>query len=105
MLEAVERGWAEGGFRGAMGSGAELLERRSKSGQVRNMNLAYAFDDAGYPERAIPYLEKAYEERAPNLPYVGMQPLSAELRSSPRFLALLEKMDLPLVGSAGKFGD
>jgi serine/threonine protein kinase/Tfp pilus assembly protein PilF len=105
LLEVLERGWVEGGYKGAMGLVVELLERRSKSGHVGNWGLALGFDYAGYPGKAIPYLEKAYEARAPNLPYVGMYPVSAEMRSNPRFLALLEKMDLPVVGSAGKSGD
>ena len=58
------------------------------------MGIALRYLDAGDKDRAIDWLEKAYENRNPNMPYIG-KPLYDPLRSDPRFQALLRRMNLP----------
>jgi TolB-like protein len=99
-VEALDRGWAEGGWTGASLREAEIYERRSASAYVGAYGLARSYDEGAVPEKAILWLEKAYEERSPNLPYVGIYPVSEELRSDPRFVALVEKMGLPVTSAA-----
>jgi hypothetical protein len=50
---------------------------------------------AGDLARALDLLERAYEEREPNMPYIGCHPMFDSLRAEPRFLALMRKMNLP----------
>jgi hypothetical protein len=50
---------------------------------------------AGDPARALGLLERAYEERDPNMPLVGCLPVFGPLRAEPRFQELLRKMNLP----------
>jgi len=100
-LEALDPAWTEGEYGGTQKLIAQLDEQRSSSEYVSAYNLARSYDDAGNTEKAMWWLEKAYEQRVPNLPYVQIFPVSAELRRDPRFLALLEKMDLPMVESTG----
>ena len=57
-------------------------------------SIALRYVDVGDYERAIDWLETAYEERDPNLPYLG-KPLYDPMRSNPRFQALLRRMGLP----------
>lgn len=58
--------------------------------------LERGLEEGGYEgtQRAIDWLEKAYENHNPNLPYIG-GPLWDPLRSYPRFQDLLRRMNLP----------
>ena len=103
-VAAFERGLAEAGYEGAQRRLADLLAARyEKAGRVPDpgvarvympCSIALRYVDAGDYERAIDWLETAYEERDPNLPYLG-RPLYDPMRSNPRFQALLRRMGLP----------
>jgi tetratricopeptide (TPR) repeat protein len=88
--EALDRGYAEGGYRGAMFRAGEA---RMASGQP--WPAAALFMRAARPDLALDALERAYEARNPNLPYVTVRMIFDEVRTHPRFVALLEKMQLP----------
>ena len=96
-VAAFERGLAEGGYKGAQRGIADVLAARyGKSGKwvYRARVIAYRYLDAGDYELAIDWLEKAYEEHDPNLPYIGL-PIYDPLCAYPRFQDLLRKMNLP----------
>ena len=103
-VAAFERGLAEGGYEGAQRSLGDLLAARyekargipSAGGSRVYMPCAIAlrYIDAGDYNRAIDWLEEAYEARDPNLPYIG-RPLYDPLRSDPRFQNLVRRMGLP----------
>jgi tetratricopeptide (TPR) repeat protein len=48
----------------------------------------------GDPNRAFEYLDAAYEERDPLMPFINVFPEVEPLRPDPRFKALLERMRL-----------
>jgi hypothetical protein len=48
----------------------------------------------GDKERALTYLEQAYEERDPALFYLKVGPFFNPLRAEPRFQALLRRVNL-----------
>ena len=50
---------------------------------------------AGEKAQALEWLEKAFEVRDPNLPFVNLMLVFESLRSDPRFQALLRRMNLP----------
>jgi len=50
----------------------------------------------GNHERAIDCMEALYEQRNPNIPYFSAIDHYSVLKSYPRYIALLEKMNLPL---------
>jgi tetratricopeptide (TPR) repeat protein len=58
------------------------------------VGIAWCYLDAGDYERAIDWLEEAYEVRDPNLPYIG-DPGWDPMRSDLRFQDLVERMGLP----------
>jgi adenylate cyclase len=94
-VAAFEQGLAEAGYEGAQRGIADVLAARyEKSIRVGAGGIAFRYFDAGDYDRAIDWLEKAYEEHDPNLPYLG-DPLYDPLRSDPRFQALLRRMNLP----------
>ncbi len=103
-LAAFERGLTEGGYEGAQLANGDLLAERYElakgvpdAGTKRVFlpwGIAVCYLDAGDYERAIDWLEEAYEVRDPNLTYIGL-PSFDPLRSDPRFQALVRKMGLP----------
>jgi TolB-like protein/Tfp pilus assembly protein PilF/predicted Ser/Thr protein kinase len=94
-LAAFERGFAEAGYEGAQLRIADVLAARyEKSGRMGAVTVALRYFDGRDYVRAIDWLEKGYEDRDPNMPYIG-KPLYAPLRSDPRFQSLLRRMNLP----------
>jgi hypothetical protein len=49
----------------------------------------------GEHQRALDWLERAYEARDPNLPSINNREAFDMLRDQPRFQALLRRMNLP----------
>jgi TolB-like protein/Flp pilus assembly protein TadD len=94
MEQALERGYAEGGYPGAMRRAAEVQAERSHKTYVSPESVAELYLQGGEKDLALQWLEKAYEVRDPNLPYLGM-PYYDSLRSEPRFQDLLRRMNLP----------
>jgi serine/threonine-protein kinase len=105
-LAAFERGLAEAGYEGAMRRVADVLAaRHEKSGGGADRGVPMALSQppyviavwylwAGDYDRTIAWLERAFEVRDPNLPYVGLQPYFDPLRSDPRFQDLLRRLGL-----------
>ena len=100
-VAAFERGLKEGGYEGVQKAIADVLAARSnKFGKavipdLRGFPIAYRYLDAGEYELTLDWLEKAYEEKGPNLPYIAL-PIFDHLRSYPRFQDLLRKINLPV---------
>jgi TolB-like protein/Tfp pilus assembly protein PilF/predicted Ser/Thr protein kinase len=95
VLAAMEGGFAEGGFAGARRRQCEVLAARYERPEgVTAYTLAMLWVQAGDTDRAIKWLEKAYEARDGNVPYIGM-PYFDLLRSDPRFQDLERRVGLP----------
>ena len=91
--EALALGYAEGGYRGAMRRGGDVLAARlprSTYEEIARFHLR-----AGEHDRVLDWLERGYEARDPNLPYISSTPYYDSVRSDPRFQALLRRMNLP----------
>jgi serine/threonine protein kinase/tetratricopeptide (TPR) repeat protein len=99
LATAFDQGLAKGDYRGAMRVIAELLAARwEESGGAPGVSPSYIamwYNFAGDYDRQIDWLEKGFEVRDPNLPYIASWPTSDALRSDPRFQGLLRKMNLP----------
>lgn len=94
-VEALTRGYAEGGYRGAMRHLAENAEERSMRTRTNAVRVARLYLRAGENERALESLERAFEHRDPGLPYAAGAPIYDSLRDRPRFRELLRRMHLP----------
>ncbi len=95
VAEALERGYAQGGYAGAMRLAAETLAARSKRTYVQPTRIARLYVSAGEKDRALEWLEKAYQERDPLMVYLNVEPTWDSLRSDPRFQSLLRRMNFP----------
>jgi TolB-like protein len=95
LAAALERGAAESGYAGAQRRLAEAWSGRyAKPGGSRAIALARRWLYAGDRDRAIQWLERAYEDRDGNMPYIT-EPTYDSLRADPRFQDLLRRMNLP----------
>ena len=71
------------------------LKERSRHHYVFPSVFAYAYLGLGEKDRALTYLEQAYEEQDPALFYLKVSPLLDPLRSEPRFQVLLRRVNFP----------
>jgi adenylate cyclase len=94
MLKAFEHGYSEGSYKGALISGAKLDELRLKTQYCNPTDIATLFVLAGENDKAMYWMERAYELRDPNLPYL-LWPIYDNLRNNPRFQELARKMNVP----------
>jgi len=97
VTKALEEGFDKAGHKGAYLAVADLMaEWYGKPGKsVYAMDISDHYFIAGNYDLAMDWLEKAYEEHDPNMPYLGV-PYFDPLRSNPRFQDLLRKMNLPV---------
>jgi Tfp pilus assembly protein PilF len=91
-IEALDRGYLEGGYRTALRHVADTLSARA--GGLAPVNVAVLYLRAGEDQQGLHWLERAYESRDPNLPYVSNAPFYESIRRDPRFQLLLQRMDL-----------
>jgi tetratricopeptide (TPR) repeat protein len=94
--EAVQRGSEEGGWQGAV----QVWRSRTIRWATRGaFGLAYAIAHQsamiGETEEAMTWLERAYEERDPQLINAKTDPRLDSLRSDPRFDDLLRRIGFP----------
>jgi TolB-like protein len=92
MREAFERGWAEGGWQGALRA---WLEVATNTEGVSPVIIALLYTMTGEAEEAFVWLERGYRERDPQIiilkAHYGFDPL----RSDPRFDDLLRRIGFP----------
>ena len=92
---ALERGYAEAGYRGAEKRLADVLATRfGKPGGTGAFHMANLYLHAGEGARALEWLERAYEARDPNMPYIR-GPQWDSVRADPRFQDLMRRVGLP----------
>jgi len=92
--EALARGFEAGGYSGALRRVAEMLAVRSRTAYVSSWQIGTLYTRAGKTDEALDWLEKAYQARDQNMPYLGVDPIFDTLRDDPRYQALLRKMNL-----------
>jgi len=93
-LEALDRGFAEAGYQGALRRVAEMLVARSRTRFVTPWQIATLYTRAGMNKEAIDWLEKAYQAHDQNMPYISVDPIFDDLRGDPRFQDILRRMKL-----------
>ncbi|MHC4403524.1 MAG: protein kinase domain-containing protein [Planctomycetota bacterium] len=95
VVQAMELGYAQSGYRGAMRLAAETLVAQSKERYVKPATIAARYADAEEKQLALEWLEKAYDECDPALIHLPVEPAWGGLRSEPRFQDLLRRMNVP----------
>ncbi len=94
-VAALGQAYAKGGMRGYYLWELRRLKEESKHRYVRAWTFALVLAGLGEKDQALSYLEKAYEDRDYLLTTLQDEPRFDPLRSDPRFLELLRRMNLP----------
>jgi len=89
----IDRGFAAAGLHGAMGRAADALALLAKDGKALPWDVLSLYVLAGENGPALDWLERAYERRDPNVPYLRLM-FFDPLRFEPRFQAIVRKMGL-----------
>ena len=95
-VERIENLFNEQGFNAATAEIARLYEKIAKNQYVQSLTIVDAYYQIKQDEKAMEWLEKGYEMHD-NLAYIttGLSNYT-RLYNNPRFIALCEKMNLPL---------
>jgi len=93
-LNVLNAGEKEGGYSLALQRVAELMIERSKTSFVTPWQIATLYTRAGMKEEALNWLDKAFEEHDPNMPYLIVDPIFDKMRGDERFKDLLRRMHL-----------
>ncbi len=95
VAEALSQGYGQSDYKGAMRRAAEALATRSQQTHVPSIRIARLYAHSGEKERALDWLDKAYEERDPPLSRLSVVWDWDSLRDDQRFQNLLRRMNFP----------
>ncbi len=71
----------------------EALLKLSTTRFVPPDHLAFIYNGLGETEKALEWLEKGYEQRSPKMVFLKVEPKWNNLRSEPRFIELMRRMN------------
>jgi len=95
ILDALERGYAQGGYREANRLAAQQAEMQSKQAYVPPGEIAPFYLEAGQKDRALDWLERCFDEHESVSVYAAVDPGWDSVRTEPRFQALVRRLNLP----------
>ncbi len=90
-VRAVEKGFKDGGAEGADRAAGDYLASRPSPSAIQ---VARAYSGAGEIDLAFEWLERAYEERRPQILHVVAYPEFDSIRSDPRYEELLRRIGI-----------
>jgi len=95
LASAIARGHRQGGYLGAVRTGADYEAARSHTTFVHAWDIAIWYATARDNADAMTWLERAYTEHDPTMPYLEVHPRFNQLHDDPRFKELVRRMKLP----------
>jgi TolB-like protein/Tfp pilus assembly protein PilF len=96
-LKNIERIYEEQGFTAAYGEITHQMEAFAENYPIAPIELAVRYIYANMPEKAMDWLEKGFKQRDPNMSYIATGIYNLDpLFSNPRFIAIVNKMNLPI---------
>jgi tetratricopeptide (TPR) repeat protein len=92
VTRALEEAFERGGQQALLRERAADLEQRAEElGYVTSTEVAQVWLQLGDEERALRWLERAFEDHTRDLIYLAVEPVFDSLRKDPRFLALISR--------------
>ena len=73
----------------------ETWEHQSAQGHIESFLMALMIASTGDRDKAFAWLERAFEERSVNMPFLKVHPLLDTLHSDPRFQDLVRRVGFP----------
>jgi TolB-like protein len=96
-LKGIEKIYHDQGFSAAYEELAHRIEKFASDKPKLSLQVASAYFCANKPDKAMDWLEKAYEIHDPNLPMIATRMFNFDpLFNNPRFIEIVKKMNLPL---------
>ena len=95
MLSALAHAYAITGERVEAQRVLDHLIEESKQQYISPFYVAIVYGGLGEHEKAIDWLDKAYQDRSNGMVFLKVDPQLDPLRSNPRFQALLRRLNLP----------
>jgi TolB-like protein/Tfp pilus assembly protein PilF len=97
IMRNIEKVYQDRGILAAYEEITQQMERRARNSFVPFFDMAIRYLLLGQNERALDWFETGLETHDPNMPYITTGFFDTEpLEDNPRFIAILEKMNLPL---------
>ena len=93
-VDILETVYKEGGYTKTMQRMAEAMVIRRKKDFYSADQIATMYARAGMPNETLIWLDSAYLNHGPNMPYISVDPLFDFLRKEPEFKELLLKLNL-----------
>lgn len=97
-IAALKKAYAESGWQGYWRKEVEFSEGRIRA-KERYVDIAYnmarAYARLGENDRALHWLEKAFDEHSDHLVLLNVDPIFDSMRSDPRLIDLLRRIGLP----------
>jgi TolB-like protein/Tfp pilus assembly protein PilF len=103
-LRNLELDFEAGGYEELWGRMADRRAERARTKWKSPSRIASLYHRAGRKQETLDWLERAFEERNPNMPYIGLK-YADDLLDEPRFQALMRKMNFPEDVLAGYLND
>ncbi len=102
VADAVDKGYADGGYSEAMRQAAIALEACAKKVHVLATRIALTYVHANDADHALEWLEKAYTNREPLMVYLNNDIQWDPLRNDSRFQNLVSRMNFPIFGDRSR---
>ena len=100
VAQNIEVDFAKNGFDSAMRELGADLEALSEQQHIQGVFVAMPFAMAGDTDKAVEWLEVAFEQRDPMMPYIGTFPSTVRIADDPRFAEVLSRMNLSMSESS-----
>ena len=94
VIAAIRKGEEVSGLRGHWQAWLKALNQEIDEGKVDPIDVAVAYAYVGNDDRALAWLERAFETRCYGVTYLGVDPRFDRLRSNSRFVSLLRHIGL-----------
>jgi TolB-like protein/DNA-binding winged helix-turn-helix (wHTH) protein/Tfp pilus assembly protein PilF len=95
MMVALKSGQQKSGLRGISLAVLQIKNRDINKEKNDPFFMAVAYTYAGDKDKALIWLERAFDERSFGITYLGVDPTFDSLRSYPRFQNLVQRMRQP----------
>ncbi len=93
--DEMEQAYREGGYPAAMRRLNQMYEEEAREDRMASATLAINYSKLGDKEKALYWLERAYESHTRDLIYLNVMPEYDPIRNDPRFQAVVRKIGLP----------
>ncbi|HXN51969.1 MAG TPA: protein kinase [Candidatus Acidoferrum sp.] len=94
LAASIAEDFSKSGYKGVQQSWLDGLTEISKHGYVSSYSIAEGYMRLGQKDKALEWLEKAYQEHDSGLVSIAVEPMFDPVRSEPRFKDIVRRMKL-----------